>query len=334
MPFTVHVEPSGHSFEVGAGRPCSRPRCATRRAALRLPRRQVRELQRPLLSGQVDYPEGPPPALDGAAAGACICCRQWPCSDLAPAGARGGAGRGARGAHPACRVVQIDHLAHDVVRLYLKLQSSSDSSSSRGSTSSSCWPTGGSAAFSIASAPHDDALIELHLRHVPGRPVHRPRLLADEGEGDLRIRAPLGTFVLREDRPADAVRCRWHRLRAHQGDDRARLPTSDRAPDASLLGRAAERDLYLPDLPRQWAQSHPVSASPRCCPSRCRLAGAPRVSCTRAVLEDYADLGAVDVYMAAAVMIEAARAASPPPAFRSSVLYSDASSTRRISGKP
>jgi len=105
----------------------------------------VRELQRPAAFGADRLPEGPPPALDGAAAGACICCQAVPCSDL-----RLQAREVARAAElevriMPCRVVQIDHLAHDVVRLYLKLPEQQRLQFLAGSTSSSCWPTGGSA---------------------------------------------------------------------------------------------------------------------------------------------------------------------------------------------
>ena len=80
--------------------------------------------------------------------------------------------------------------------------------------------------FSMANAPHDDELIELHVRHVAGGQF-TDHVFGKMKERDiLRFEGPLGTFFLREEsRQADRVRRLRHRLRADQGDHRARCST-------------------------------------------------------------------------------------------------------------
>jgi len=146
MSFTVHVEPSGHQFEVDAGETVL---AAALRHNVGLPYGcrdgKCGSCSARLLAGAVEYPEGRPSVLEGAAADACICCQAVPRSDL---------GLQVREVQRVaelevrilpCRVVQIDHLAHDVVRLYLKLPEQQRLQFLAGSTSSSCWPTDGSA---------------------------------------------------------------------------------------------------------------------------------------------------------------------------------------------
>jgi CDP-4-dehydro-6-deoxyglucose reductase len=53
--------------------------------------------------------------------------------------------------------------------------------------------------FSMANAPHDDALVELHVRHVPGGQF-TDHVFGKMKERDiLRFEGPHGTFFLRED---------------------------------------------------------------------------------------------------------------------------------------
>ena len=54
-------------------------------------------------------------------------------------------------------------------------------------------------AFSLANAPHDDASLQLHIRHVPGG-FYTDHVFSAMKERDiLRINGPHGSFYLRED---------------------------------------------------------------------------------------------------------------------------------------
>jgi CDP-4-dehydro-6-deoxyglucose reductase len=337
MPFTVHVEPSGHQFEVGAGETVL---AAALRHNVGLPYGcrdgKCGSCSAQLLAGAVEYPEGRPSALEGAAADACICCQAVPRSDL-----RLQAREVARAAELEvrilpCRVVQIDHLAHDVVRLYLKLPEQQRLQFLAGQYLEFLLADGRERAFSIANAPHDDALIELHLRHVPGGRFTDHVFSQMKEKAILRIRAPLGTFVLREDSPRPMLFVAGGTGFApikgmiehafHVGIDR---------PMHLYWGVRAERDLYLADLPRQWAQSHPgFRFTPVLSEPDAGWRGR-RGFVHAAVLEDYADLGGVDVYMAGPpVMIEAARAGFTAAGLPLERLYSDAFEYAKDPGKP
>jgi CDP-4-dehydro-6-deoxyglucose reductase len=321
------VEPSGHQFEVADGETVL---AAALRHNVGLPygcrNGKCGSCAAQLLAGSVDYPGEAPAALEGAAAGTCICCQAVPHSDL-----RLQAREVERAAELEvrilpCRVVQIDHLAHDVIRLWLKLPEQQRLQFLAGQYLEFLLADGRARAFSIANAPHDDELIELHLRHVPGGRFTDHVFSQMREKAILRIRAPLGTFVLREDSPRPMLFVAGGTGFApikgmiehafHVGIDR---------PMHLYWGVRAERDLYLPELPRQWAQAHPnfrftpVLSEPD--PGWQGRRGFVHA----AVLADYPELDDVDVYMAGPpVMIEAARDAFAAAGLPQDRLYSDA----------
>ena len=53
--------------------------------------------------------------------------------------------------------------------------------------------------YSMANAPHDDELLELHLRHLAGGKFTDHVFGAMKEKDILRFEGPLGTFFLRED---------------------------------------------------------------------------------------------------------------------------------------
>ncbi|MFP3656562.1 FAD-binding oxidoreductase, partial [Burkholderia sp. SIMBA_052] len=53
--------------------------------------------------------------------------------------------------------------------------------------------------YSMASAPHTEGPIELHIRHMPGGAFTDHVFNAMKERDILRFEAPLGTFFLREE---------------------------------------------------------------------------------------------------------------------------------------
>ncbi len=110
--------------------------------------------------------------------------------------------------------------------------------------------------FSLATPPHDDALLELHVRHVPGGFFSDQLFTQFKGREILRFEGPLGTFFLREDSDKPIIFVAGgtgfapikgvieHAL--HHKIDATR-------PMVLYWGVRAMRDLYLPDLPGQVA---------------------------------------------------------------------------------
>ena len=133
--------------------------------------------------------------------------------------------------------------------------------------------------FSLATPPHDDALLELHIRHVPGGLFSDQLFNEFKGREILRFEGPLGTFFLREesDKPiifvaggtgfAPIKAVIEHALHHHIEEHR---------PMVLYWGVRAKADLYLPDLPGKWQQrERAVHVHPRAVGARARTTRGP-----------------------------------------------------------
>jgi CDP-4-dehydro-6-deoxyglucose reductase len=142
----------------------------------------------------------------------------------------------------------------------------------------------------------------------------------------LRIQAPLGTFVLREDSERPMI---------FMGGGTGFAPLKGMLEHAFYTGMdrpmwlywgvRAQRDLYLPDLPTQWARDHdnfrfvPVLSEPDA-----NWQGR-RGFVHEAVVEDHPDMSGFDVYMAGPpVMVEAGRDAFLEAGLTMEHMFSDA----------
>lgn len=97
------------------------------------------------------------------------------------------------------RVVKMEKLAPDVMRLYLKLPMIERMQFLAGQYLDILLKDGRRRSFSIANAPHDDELLELHIRKIGGGEFTGHVFDGMEEKALLRIEGPLGTFFLRED---------------------------------------------------------------------------------------------------------------------------------------
>jgi CDP-4-dehydro-6-deoxyglucose reductase len=325
--FTVHAEPSGHQFDVA---PDETVLAAALRQGVGLPygcrNGQCGSCNATLLAGTVDYPDGRPPALEGALADACTCCKAVPRSDLRL--------RVREVQHLAdikvrmmpCRVQRIEPLAPEVARLWLKLPEGDRLQFLAGQYLEFVLPDGRARAFSIANPPHDDALLELHVRHVPGGGFTGFVFAQLKEKAILRIRAPLGSFVLREDsaRPIIFVAGGTGFAPIKAMIEHARHAGLGR-PMRLYWGARSRRDLYLPGLPLAWEAGEsgfryvPVLSEPDAdWAGRTGLVHA-------AVVADHPSLAEFDVYVAGPPpMIDAAREAFGQAALPADRFYSDA----------
>ncbi len=202
------------------------------------------------------------------------------------------------------RVKRMEKLSHDVMGLWLQLPANQRIQFLAGMYLEILLKNGETRAFSMANAPEDDELIELHIRHVPGG-FFTDHVFTKMKEKDLlKIRAPLGTFFLRDDdRPiifmvggtgfAPAKSIIEHMI--HQQSER---------PVHLFWGVRAAADLYLDELPKKWRkelpdfQYTPVLSEPDESDHWSGETGWVH----EAVVKHYSDLGAHDVY-----------ACGPPP---------------------
>jgi CDP-4-dehydro-6-deoxyglucose reductase len=327
MNFKVQVLPSNHEFTTetdetlldaalrqGISLPygCRNGRCGT--------------CVSQLLSGDIAYPSGNTEALEGAGADACLVCQAVPLSDLSIQVREVETGQEIEVKTLPCRVVEIEHLAHDVIRLYLKLPENQRLQFLAGQYLDFILSDGRKRAFSIANAPHDDELIELHIRHVGGGKFTDYVFSKMKEKAVLRIEAPLGSYYLREDSQRPVIL---------MGGGTGFAPLKAIIEHAFYLGITrpmhlfwgvrSQRDLYLKDLPEHWAETHenfrytPVLSEPD-------ADWTGRTGWVHdAVVADYPDLSGHDLYMSGPPpMINAAKDSFIACGLTMDNMYSDA----------
>ncbi|TCW32393.1 CDP-6-deoxy-delta-3,4-glucoseen reductase [Gulbenkiania mobilis] len=211
-----------------------------------------------------------------------------------------------------CRVEKIDKV-HDVAILRLKLPVSERLQFLAGQYIDILMKDGKKRSFSIANAPHDDAYLELHIRHQPGGSFSDYVFNQMKEREILRFKGPMGAFFLREDsdKPAIFVASGTgfapvkgiieHAI--HQGIDRQLI---------IYWGARTRADLYMAEMAEGWQASHPnitfVPVLSEALPEDVWTGRTGFVH--QAVLEDFADLSGYQVYACGApVMVEAAHSA-------------------------
>ncbi|MEQ1668708.1 MAG: FAD-binding oxidoreductase, partial [Sulfuriferula sp.] len=209
------------------------------------------------------------------------------------------------------RVVEKRLLADDVMLLGLQTPKARPLPWLAGQYLDILLPEGRRRAFSLANAPHDDALLQLHIRHVPGGEYTEHVFSTMKEKDILRIEGPLGGFFLREDSDKPIIfiaggtgfapikAMMEHALHHHANREMV-----------LYWGARQLRDLYLPHLASQWQQENPnvtfipVLSEPIAddvWPGRTGLV-------VDAVLQDFPDLSGYQVYACGApVMVEAAQ---------------------------
>jgi len=259
MSFSVRTEPAGHQFQaepdqtllaaalaqrIGLPYGCRQGTCGSCTAQL--------------LTGRVRYPDGTPPALDGQPPGACLTCQAMPASDLALRVAEIERLSEIEVRTLPCRIAEKTQLNHDVMRLRVKLPEGQRLAYRAGQYIEFLLRDGSRRAFSIANPPHDDELLELHIRRVPGGRFSDEVFETLAARAILRLQGPLGTFVLREESPRPILLVGggtgFAPLKAmlehafHCGIAR---------PITLYWGVRSQRDLYLPALPAHWEREYP-----------------------------------------------------------------------------
>jgi len=336
MTHTVRIRPSGHSFSVARdetildaalrhniGLPygCRNGRCGSCLATL--------------VEGDVGYPSGKTEALEGAPADACLVCQALPASDIVLEVREVEAAAEIEPRVLPCRVARLEHLAHDVVRLFLKLPENQRLQFLAGQYLDFILPNGHRRAFSIANAPHDDDFIELHIRHVTGGEFTDQVFSTMREKAILRIEAPLGTFVLREGSTRPVIFIGGGTGFAPiKGMIEHAVHIGDNRPMWLYWGVRSSRDLYLPDLPRHWEVARPdfrfipvLSEPDADWEGRAGFVH-------QAVLDDHPDMSGFDVYMAGPpVMVEAARDAFLAAGLTMDHMFSDAFEYGAVKGK-
>jgi CDP-4-dehydro-6-deoxyglucose reductase len=258
----VRLEPSGHTFTVEAGETIL---AAALRQGIGLPygcrNGACGACKGVLRSGELAYDEYQERALHASekAAGKALTCCTHPLTDVVfevreLSGARDLAIR----TLPA-RVERVEKPAEDVAVLFLKLPTGERLQFLAGQYIDILLKSGKRRSFSMANPPHNDQLIELHVRKSPGGAFSSYVFDEMKERAILRFEGPLGTFYLRNDdsgKPLIFVAggTGFAPIKAiiehafHHGDDR---------PIVLYWGARSKKDLYMPELPLRWQQEHP-----------------------------------------------------------------------------
>jgi CDP-4-dehydro-6-deoxyglucose reductase len=303
MPYTVTIQSSGHRFSV-------HEKESVLDAALRqgviLPygcrNGACGSCLGTLVTGAVHYPNGLPPALgeDDMAAHRALFCQALPTSDLEILVREVDAARDIEIKTLPCRVEKLEHLAHDVIRVYLKLPSSERMQFLAGQYIDVLIKDHEPRAFSIANAPHDDEFVELHIRYVEGGLFTDQVFHSMKEKTMWRIRGPLGTFFLREDSDRPAILIGGGTGFAPiKGILEHAFEIGIDKPMHLFWGVRAMRDLYLDALPRQWLKDHPnFSYTPVLSEPMAEDGWSGETGfVTDAVVKQYPDLTGRDIYM-------------------------------------
>lgn len=308
MSFKIRVEPSGREF---SAEPNETVLAAALRQGVMLPyscrNGACGTCKARLQSGQVDYGTYEEKAMSAAEKerGHVLLCQAKALSDLTVEAKEIAAAKDIPIRILPARIAQMQKLADDVMRLSLKLAEGQRLQFLAGQYIDILLSGNQRRSFSLATSPLSDELLQLHIRHVPGG-HYTGHVFEKMKERDLiRFQGPFGMFFLREDsdRPAVLV-----------------AGGTGFAPIKSILeyafaqgvtrplhlywGVRAKRDIYLPELPAQWARDHmnfkftPVLSEPRPEDGWSGRQGWVH----EAVAEDYPDLSGHEIY-----------ASGPPP---------------------
>jgi CDP-4-dehydro-6-deoxyglucose reductase len=311
---TVTVQPSGQQFQVEEGEAVL---AAALRQGLILPygckNGACGSCKGRIVSGTVDYGVYQKKALtdEERAKGKALFCQAKPHGDLVIEARTVGATKGIQIKTLPCRVQKMERLADDVMVLHLKLPANEKLVFLSGQFIEFLLRDGSRRSFSMANAPHDAELIQLHARHVAGGQF-TDHVFGKMKERDiLRFEGPLGTFFLREDSDKPIVLVAsgtgFAPIKAiieHMFEKRiARQMTL-------YWGGRRPQDLYMNALPNKWAAEHPgfkyVPVISDGLPED-RWSGRTGFV-HRAVMEDFPDLSGHQVYACGVpIMVDSAR---------------------------
>lgn len=265
-----------------------------------------------LLKGEISYEDLVPMALsaEDKAAGKVLFCGAEPRSDLEISVEEIASSQEIKVEQYPVRVVKLDKLAPDVMRVYLKLPEACRMQFFAGQYIDILLRDGRRRSFSLANAPHDDELVELHIRYIDGGEFTDHVFRDMQAREMLRIEGPLGGFYLRETSPHPMIFVAGGTGFAPiKGIIEHAIAENVSRPMFLYWGARAEIDLYLNDMPQAWAQQGALTYVPVLSDVNEADGWQGRNGYVhQAVLDDFPDLSGYDVYAGGPpVMVAAAR---------------------------
>lgn len=317
MSHQITLKPSGHIFSV-------RPGETVLQAALRegfpLPygcrNGACGTCKGKIIQGMVDFGshnEDTLTEMEKKAGMALFCCA-LPLSDLMIECREIGAIKDIKVKTLPCRVQQLERVAPGVMVISLKLPANERLQFLAGQYIDILMKNGKRRSFSLANAPHDDELLQLHIRNYLGGTFAEHVFTRMKEKDILRLEGPLGTFFLREDSdkpiifvasgtgfaPVKSILEHAFYIQNLRGNEREMV---------LYWGNRTKADLYMTDLVESWQQKHDnftfIPVLSEALPAENWNGRTGLVH--QAVLEDFDDLSGYQVYACGApAMVEAA----------------------------
>ncbi len=318
MTFSVAVQPSGHQFEVGDDETVL---AAAMRSGVGLAygcrNGACGSCKGRIVEGRVRHDPHKASALsaDEEARGFALFCSAHPESDLViEAREVRGIGDIPIKKLPA-RVAGLTRVAPDVAVVRLQLPASERLQYLPGQYVEIIMKDGRRRSYSMAGAPETADQIELHIRHTPGGAfsdhVFGAGATQMKERDILRFEGPFGSFFLRDDsvRPIVLVASGTGFAPIKAIIEHALLKALD-LPMTLYWGGRRPHDLYQDEIARGWESALPsFRYIPVVSDALAEDAWSGRTGFVhRAVMDDFADLSAHQVYACGApVMVDAAR---------------------------
>ena len=314
MPHQITIKPSDHSFACDDGETVL---AAAMRSDLMIPygcrNGACGTCKGKILEGAVDYGAHQPGTLtdEEKAQGLALFCVARPRSALTIEVREVRRAGDIQIRKLPCRIEKIYKAAPDVAIVSLKLPANERLQYLAGQYIDFLLKDGRRRSFSIATAPEDDTLLELHIRHVPHGYFSDQLFNEYKGREILRFEGPLGTFYLREesDKPMIFVAGGTGFAPIKAVIEHAFHHDVQRE-IVLYWGARSLQDLYLPHLPLAWREAHrtfsyiPVLSEPQPADQWPGRTGFVH----KAVMADFPDLSGYQVYACGGpAMIDAAR---------------------------
>ena len=314
MSYRITIQPSGNSFEMTEDDTVLH---AALNEGFHLPygcrNGACGSCKGKLLQGEMDYGTYQSSALsdEERAAGFALFCVGRPRSDLVIESREIGAVKDIVVKKLPCRVQKVDRITDDVAVLHLSLPANERLQFLPGQYIEFILKDGTRKSFSMANAPHDDASVQLHVRHVPGGKFTDHVFNTMKEREIMRFEGPLGSFFLREDSEKPIVFvASGTGFAPIKAILEAAFQKSVQRDMVLYWGGRRPKDLYMADLVEQWVATHPnfrfVPVVSEALPEDNWTGRTGFVH--RAVMEDLPDLSGHQVYACGAPpMVEAAR---------------------------
>lgn len=308
---------------------CKSGHCASCRARLR--------------SGEIHYPKGRTPGLTEQEArdGYVLLCQAQPRSDLAVEVRLIANVDEVEIKTLPCRIASMTRLAPDVMQVFLRLPAVEPLRFKAGQYLDVLLEGGRRRSFSIASPPHENGPIELHVRRVPGGGFTEALFESLSDGALLKIEGPIGQFIYREQAAPALMIAGGTGFAPIKSMLRHALENGSGREIHFYWGARQRVDLYEDSLVEGWARKYPqlrfyavLSEGPADDQRVSTSAPAGHTSMSgahyrrgwvhEAVLADHPSLVGFDVYAAGPpAMVEAIRATFPAHGVSEDCLHFD-----------